>query len=270
MKKRKTFKHLLMEVMPLVILAGLLGLCSKARSEEKIVLTDSNTVLLSLPIFGSVVSEIQKELLEKDLKLKRKEPIYLVLNTPGGSIQDGLKLIELVKGLSRPVHTVSIFSASMGFVISQHLDDRLVLSSTVMMSHRAFVSGIGGNVPGNFVTMSKFISDYIQNVSKPVAKRSGRSIEEYEKLIADDLWMGPEKAKELNFADRIVIVSCDKTLRGYRDPQELEMGFFSFTVQFHKCPLINQPRIINGNEQFARVLFGNKLELVNQYGNLFE
>lgn len=267
---KKSLKNLILEIIPLVALVMLLWTCGKSRGAEQVVLSEENTVYLGLPIFGSVVSDVQEELLEKSRNLGRKKPIYLVLNTPGGSIQDGLKLIELAKSLPRPVHTISLFSASMGFIISQRLDDRLVLDSSVMMSHRASVGGIGGQVPGNFVTMSKFIESYIQDVSKPVAERSHRTIEAYEKLIADDLWMTASKAKELGFADRTVTIVCDKSLNGYGSPKTLEMGFFSVTVQFHKCPLISQPKFVKGNEFFSRMLFGNKMELVNKYGNLFQ
>lgn len=274
---KKSYKTLVMEVVPLILLALVLGYCGKLRADtapkakqEKITLSDKNTVLLGMPIFGTVVSEVQKELLEKSKKLKRKEPIYLVLNTPGGSIQDGLRLIELAKSLPRPVHTISLFSASMGFIISQHLDDRLALDSSVLMSHRATVGGIGGQVPGNFVSMANFITAYIQNVSRPVAIRSGRTMEEYEKLIADDLWMNANQAKDLRFLDRIVTIECDDSLSDYHDPQTLELGFFAVTVQFHKCPLISEPKFVKGNQRFSKILFGNRLELMNKYGHLFQ
>jgi ATP-dependent protease ClpP protease subunit len=54
-------------------------------------------------------------------RFSSNEPIYLFLNTPGGSIQTGLEIIESLKGLDRPVSTVTLFAASMGFQIAQNL-----------------------------------------------------------------------------------------------------------------------------------------------------
>ena len=107
---------------------------------EVLTISDDNTIILNMPIFSDSASEVSKKLLEKDKKLKPGKPIYIVLDTPGGSVEEGLKIIEVAKSLPRPVHTISLFSASMGFVISQHLDSRFVIeSSTLMKIGRAHV-----------------------------------------------------------------------------------------------------------------------------------
>ena len=72
-----------------------------------------------------------------DASLKSGYPIYLFLNTPGGSIQAGLELIEGLNGINRPIHTVTLFAASMGWQLVQHLGTRYVLKYGVLMSHKA-------------------------------------------------------------------------------------------------------------------------------------
>lgn len=257
-------------IMSLVIL--LMGMCSGCRATQSgnvIELTDDNTVQLNLPIFSDTAAIVQKKLFEKDAKLRPGKPIYLVLNTPGGSIVDGLMIIETAKSLKRPVHTISIFSASMGFVISQYLDDRLALESAIIMTHKARVGGIGGDIPGSFINMAQYLLNFINSINEKVAIRSKMELEDYNKLIEADYWMGSQLAKDHNFIDRVVTISCDKTLQGYSEPQQIDVGWFSVTLQFHKCPLIMQPQIVKGNSKFVDLLVNRKSEFINLFPTLF-
>jgi ATP-dependent protease ClpP protease subunit len=248
----------------------MLGMCVKSRGSEVIMLSEENTVALNMPIFGPTVATVQEQLLEKDKNLKKGKPIYLVLNSPGGSIQDGLNMIEVAKGLGRPVHTISLFSASMSFVTSQKLNDRLVTDATIMMSHRASVGGIGGNIPGSFLTFANFLAKYLSDINKGIAQRSGMTLEAYEKLVADELWMNADEAIRLKFADRKVNLKCDKSLSGYGPVQELSLGFFSVKLQFHKCPMITAPKFAGGDQYIANLLANDKIEFINRYKHLLQ
>jgi ATP-dependent protease ClpP protease subunit len=77
-------------------------------------LTADNTLVLDTQMDAQSVSVLMAKALVMDSKLKSNEPIYLVLYTPGGSIDDGLTFISFMKALNRPVHTITLFAASMG------------------------------------------------------------------------------------------------------------------------------------------------------------
>lgn len=263
-----TMKNLLVMI-TVILLMGMCSGCKATQSGDVIQLSDDNTVQINLPIFPETATYVQKKLFEKDSKLKPGKPIYLVLNTPGGSITDGLMIIETAKSLKRPVHTISIFSASMGFVISQYLDERLALNSAILMTHKAKVGGVGGEIPGSFINMAQYLLNFINNINEKIAIRSGMELEAYNKLIESDYWMGSVQAKDHNFIDRVVTISCDKSLQRYEDPQEIDVGFFAITLQFHKCPLITQPQIVKGNSQFADLLVNRKAELIGRFPHLF-
>lgn len=246
------------------------GACKASQSGDVIELSEDNTVQLNLPIFSDTAAEVQKRLLEKDVKLKAGKPIYLVLNTPGGSIQDGLMIIETAKSLKRPIHTISIFSASMGFVISQYLDKRYALDSAVIMTHKARVGNVGGDVPGSFINMAQYLLNFVNNINEKIAIRSKMELDSYNKLIESDYWMGSTQAIDHNFMDKVVTISCDKSLQGYAEPQRVDLGFFAVTVQFHKCPLITQPNLVEGNASNMDLLINKKAKLRNTFPQLFQ
>lgn len=258
----------LLVLITVILLTSMCSGCNATQSGDVITLSEDNVVQLNLPIIESTAAEVQKQLLAKDSKLKKGKPLYLVLNTPGGSIQDGLMIIETAKSLKRPVHTISIFSASMGFIISQYLDERLALDSAVLMTHKARVGGVGGDVPGSFINMSNYLLNYVNSINERVAKRAGKNLDQYNRLIESDYWMGTDLAMSEKFIDRKVTIACDETLRDYAEPQKIDIGFFSLTLQFHKCPLIYQPKLVRGESKWFKLLFTNKREFINLFPSI--
>lgn len=253
----------------MLMLISTLACASKNRGEV-LTISEENTIVLNMPITSQVASDINNQLLEKDAKLPAGRPIYLVLDTPGGSIDDGLKIIEVAKSLARPIHTVSLFNASMGFVIAQNMDTRYVLSSSTMMSHRAFVSGIKGEYPGSFLSRTFAIGNQLMAINSQIAKRANLSMEQYLDLIRNELWMGSKEAIGLKFADSQVTLKCDKSMNGYGEVKSLDFGFFSVKVKFHKCPLISQPIVITGDSSIINLMVNDKLTFMNRYGNLLK
>jgi hypothetical protein len=160
----------------------------------------------------------------------------VILNTP----IDGNSIIETAKGLKNPVHTISKFSASMGFIISQYLNTRYVLYSSTMMSHRASISGLSGNVPGSALSRLGSILTIVQKADAIASKRSGMSVFEYQKLIADELWLDSFKAVGMKFADERIRVRCDESLNGTY-LKTVDLFIIKAVVEFSKCPLIDAP-----------------------------
>lgn len=217
---------------------GLYNLAYAGEGKRVVTLSDKNTVILNLPIFSQSARDVQLALSEKSRNLGYSKPIYLFLNSPGGSIASGEEIIETAKGLPQKVHTISNFSASMSFIISQLLDDRLVLDSATLMSHRAY-GGVEGEIPGSIVYRLVGLLEYLTRIDNKVAKRAGMALADYRKLTQDELWMDSFKAKTLKFADETVVVRCDSSLQG-TFKQQFSFGPIQIEATFAKCPLISE------------------------------
>lgn len=226
----------------LVLVLGLfLSTDSAGRANNTIRLSARNTISINSAITAESVRDAQVKLLYTSAHLAKNEPIYLTLNSPGGDMEAGEKLIETVKGLPQQVHTLTLFSASMSFLISQYLDTRYILDSGTMMSHRAVAGGLEGQVPGNLITRANRLLRIIRQTDTLVAKRAGMSLEEYQAMIADELWMTGQDAVNKHFADKVVSAFCDNSLRGPGEQQELSVFIFRVKVVWDKCPLIAAP-----------------------------
>jgi len=221
---------------------------SKDNSLETINLSKKNLLVLNSEVNGDSVGPLivkGKELDSKFSGFTRNAPIYLYLNTPGGSVQSGLELIEAMKGLGRKVHTISAFSASMGFQIAENLDNRYVLESGVMMSHRTageFSGSFGGLSPSEldqrinlFVQITKEMDE--QTVSRTNGKQT---LESYQKAYSNELWLTGKEAVVQGYADAIVRVRCAEDLYG---TTHYSLKYLGTKIEYDllDCPLNSAP-----------------------------
>lgn len=261
-----------MRTLMLILSLGAVGTGSN-QSIRTITLNSRNTVSLSTAINWETTADVQIKLIKADHTARFYEPVYLTLNSPGGSIGDGEKIIETVNGMTHRVDTISIFSASMSFILSQYLGKRYILESGTMMSHRAYAEGLSGQVPGNLITRTLGLLTNIIQLDKHIAARSGMKLEDYQALVQDELWMRGQEAVNKNFADSLVRVTCDSSLQGTTEPKVMRVFLFNIKVTWYKCPLITEPASIEMADSIPEAtrkeiltMFYNPGNYLRQYG----
>lgn len=221
------------------LLITLLALIATAQAKPvEIMLTENNSVVFNEQVTGMYAS---KKALEVIKKSRLGSPIYLVLDTPGGSVTAGLGFIDAIKALGIPVHTITLFAASMGYQFVQELGTRYITTSGELMSHRGAVGGLSGQVPGELNSRLNHIQTILDGMSQRAAKRVGMSKQAYDAAIINELWVSGEKAVSSKHADAVANVKCSKELVEGTYTEEKRTIFGSVTVVFSKCPLISYP-----------------------------
>lgn len=212
----------------------------------EVVLNNKNTVSLNGPVTADSVSKVMMNLQKLDSVKPSKDPIYFVLNTPGGSIFDGLQLIQFAKTLNRPVHTISIFSASMGFQIAQQLGIRYITEFGELMSHKAKGS-ITGEFPGQLDQRYRHILSILETMDNVTVKRTKgkQTLQSYKNLYENEYWASASKAIEDGFADEVVQARCDGSLSGTTE-KTASFGPFTINLTFSNCPMITNPVDVGG------------------------
>jgi ATP-dependent Clp protease protease subunit len=263
----------------LFLLAFIPGM-ALATGPELITLTAENTISLRDSVNWSSISQLQYQLLQKAARLDDDEPIYLVLDTPGGSVSAGEMFIETLKGVKQPVHTIVIFAASMGFQITQSTDFRHILSSGTLMSHRATV-GINGQIDGELESRLSYYKKAVGEMEVRSAKRVGMSIVDYKAKILNEWWEVGKNAVTNKMADSVVAVKCSDDLVKRVVSRRIKSLFGSRLVMFSACPLITTPiakakrshnnKLNNTNnaqmDLYMDRLFFNKRSFLNNYIN---
>lgn len=199
----------------------------------------TNTINFNQSFTSSFVALKQVQAINLCSRNPGKE-IYITLYTPGGSISAGQLFFDTLNALPCKFHTITIFAASMGYQTVQNLGERYILPSGTLMSHRASISGLSGELGGELDVIIKHLKDSVRDMEKTAASRIGSSLEDYKKSIRDELWLTGKEAIEGNHADKIALVSCDKSLMG--TTKEVYNTFFgAYSVEFSNCPIITGP-----------------------------
>lgn len=214
---------------------------------KTITLTSENCVTLRGPVTGESVAELMQDLHEVSKRGSKDEPIYLVLNTPGGSVFAGLDLIEYMNSLKRPVHVVAVFAASMGFQILQNGNTRYITKTGTIMSHRAS-GGFSGDIPQQVNSRFKHVLDVLEKMDEQVISRTNGKWNKktYMELIRDEYWAVGSNAIEDGFADEVASLTCASDLDGSKE-KDVFTPFGVIKSKIPNCPLL-YPQSLNPSE----------------------
>jgi ATP-dependent protease ClpP protease subunit len=221
-----------------ILIAALL-MVSTAFAERTVNLTAENTVTMRGEVNENFTRRAQLKLLELDAKRNGKDyPIYLVIDSPGGSIDAGNDFIEVAKTIKN-VKTITLFAASMASAIQQAIPgERLITASGVDMFHRARGGFDGQFEDGEVESRLDFAKQIVKNLERSNANRIGLSIPEYKAKVVNEWWAVGSNAVKLNMADDVVAVTCSKELFDVQETIEMQVFIFVFKLKYSGCPMV--------------------------------
>lgn len=197
------------------------------------------------------VAKVLLQAQELDSQLLPWKPLYLVILSPGGSIEAGLELIDNLKGMGREVHTVTVFGASMAFQTVMGLGNRYVTRTGTLMSHKA-KGGFQGEFPGQIDSRYNYYLRRLQKMDQTVVDRSkGKlTLKKYQEMYENEYWCEGQDCVDAGVADEAVLVTCDSSLRGVVTKEE-KVSFLgipiAITATKAACPTITAPLDVKVN-----------------------
>jgi|GEM_PF-1604697 len=207
---------------------------------ERLTLEKGSFYSFNSVVTGAYVATSMQAIMKLDQELEKGKPLYLVLNTPGGSIFSGVEFIDFLKGLDREVKTISLFSASMGFAFVQELGERIVTDNSLLMAHRA-AGGVDGQFDGELESRYNMIKRKIDLLEIRAAKRLQIPLKDYRQKVLNEYWVHGFDAVGDKAADKNVRLKCGSSLSGtYVEEVPFIFGII-LQVTFSECPLIKQP-----------------------------
>ena len=142
------------------------------------------------------------------LHLANEDPnkdIQLYINSPGGSVYDGLAIYDTIQYIKPYVQTIGIgLQASMGaFLLSSGTKGkRFVLPNSRVMIHQPS-SGTQGKVTDQEITLREAIA-LKEKLAEMMAKNTGQKVAKVKADMERDFWMSAEEAVKYGVADEVI------------------------------------------------------------------
>lgn len=134
-----------------------------------------------------------------------KKDIKLYINSPGGSVYDGLAIIDTMNYIEPDVQTIGIgLQASMGAMLlsAGTKGKRYVLPNSRIMIHQPS-SGTQGKITDQEIALKEGI--YLkQKLAEMLAKNTGKDVKQVIKDMDRDNWMSAEEAKTYGLIDEVL------------------------------------------------------------------
>lgn len=134
-----------------------------------------------------------------------KKSIKLYINSPGGSVYDGLAIIDTMNFISPDVETIGIgLQASMGAMLlsSGAKGKRFALPNSRIMIHQPS-SGTEGKITDQEIALKEGI--YLKKrLADIFAKNTGKDFKQVEKDMDRDNWMSAEEALQYGIIDKVI------------------------------------------------------------------
>jgi ATP-dependent Clp protease protease subunit len=134
-----------------------------------------------------------------------KKDIKLYINSPGGSVYDGLAIYDTIQFIAPDVQTIGIgLQASMGaFLLSSGTKGkRFALPNSRIMIHQPS-SGTQGKITDQEISLREGI--YLKKrLNEILAKNTGQKLSKVEKDAERDFWMSAEEAVAYGLIDQVI------------------------------------------------------------------
>ena len=139
-----------------------------------------------------------------------KAPITLYINSPGGSVDSGMALYDVMQAVSCPVRTICVgLAASMAALLFVSGAERDMLPHSRLMIHDPLIVQTGGSAL-KLKAVSDDLMETRQIIARVIAEHCGKSMEEILAKTANDCYFRAEEAVKFGLADHIITSLADK------------------------------------------------------------
>ena len=165
-------------------------------------------------IFGEIDDKMAQATCRRLLALSEdsEAPITMLISSPGGHVESGDAIHDMINFVRAPVTTVGtgwVASAGAHIFLAPPKDRRVCLPNTRFMIHQP-AGGAGGQAT-DIAIQAKEIIKTRERIGRVIAKQTGKT---YEAVLADmerDFWMSAQEAVAYGIVSRVIEKQKDLT-----------------------------------------------------------
>ncbi len=165
--------------------------------------------------------EISQENAEKTIKqlllleADGDKPIYIYIDSPGGSIDDGFGIFDMIRFVNAPVYTVGTgLIASMGALIllAAPKERRLGLPNSHYLIHQPLIGGAYRGVATDLEIQAEEIAKSKAKIVEIIAAETGKSKEQVVQDTDRDFWLTADEAVAYGLISKVITRRADLPL----------------------------------------------------------
>lgn len=164
---------------------------------------NSRILFLDEPVCAETCIPLAKALLYLE-NCDSEAPVTLFVSSPGGAVDAGLALIDVMQSVSCPVNTVGLGTvASMAAVILASGDHRSAYANCQILIHQ-LMGGTGIQQQSDMEIAAEHFRQMRAKLDELLAQKSPYDETHFHDLTDRDCWCDAERALELGLIDEII------------------------------------------------------------------
>ena len=158
-------------------------------------------------VFGEITDKAAQVTCQRLIALSTESdaPITMLISSPGGHVESGDAIHDMIRFVRAPVTTVGtgwVASAGTHIFLAPPKDRRVCLPNTRFMIHQP-AGGAGGQAT-DIAIQAKEILRTRERIGRVIAKQTGRPFETVARDMERDFWMSAAEAIEYGIVSRTI------------------------------------------------------------------
>ena len=161
----------------------------------------------ALALFGEITQEVARRTAEKLLSLsfENDDPITIYLGSPGGHVESGDSIFDLIRYIKPSVRIVGtgwVGSIATHIYLAPEREHRFCLPNTRFLIHQP-AGGFGGDASDIEIHAREILKTRAR-INKIIAERTGQSLEQVAQDTDRDYWMSAEESLKYGLVGKII------------------------------------------------------------------
>ena len=180
-----------------------------AMTSDTYLFNNDNTIQITQPITNEVAKSFIMDMYALKDRLKEEDNpiIKIFINSPGGSVDAGLSMIDVINDIKKDIPIEIICynrAASMAAVIATSGSIRKAYKNTKILIHEMLVSEMKEINVSGIEELFNEIKKYNEYVAGIIARNSKTTLSKVLKKLKENKEMTAQEAKEFGLIDEII------------------------------------------------------------------
>jgi ATP-dependent Clp protease protease subunit len=170
-------------------------------SPFELVLAEARYIMIYDEIEPILTREINTKIIAMSIK-NVKKPIFIEINSPGGSVSCGVAIMNTIQTSPSPIITlINGEACSMAGLISVVADYRFICPNSYWMGHP--MQDIVGGTPQTIKDRGNYLDKLETDLTTVFKNKTKLNEEEFQKMLRGELWLNAEECLAKGIVDEI-------------------------------------------------------------------